>query len=248
MTRRRSQHFGRKYLNGAGLFERMLILLVILVVIGVTIGLVLPRVSSRFAEMTGRYRATGTAAQTLTSLTVDDHPSSRGYDREKFGYRQTDADGNGCDVRDDVLGRDLDDVRYTKRGGCKVQSGVLEDPYTGDEIRFRRGKDTSAAVQIDHVVALQNAWQSGASAWSAKKRYEFGNDMYNLIAVDGAANQEKSSASAAYWLPENSGYRCAYVARQIGVKDKYGLTVTTQEKRAMLAVLHSCPGQAVPEE
>lgn len=103
-------------------------------------------------------------------------------------------------------------------------------------------------MQIDHVVALENAWQSGARDWSTAKRHEFGNDPYNLLAVDGPANQEKGSASAAYWLPTNADYRCDYVARQIGVKDKYQLTVTSQEKDAMLAVLHTCPGQAVPAD
>ena len=153
----------------------MPVLIVIVIVIGVTIGVLLPRINPKFAELTGRYHATGTAAETLAKLTVDDHPSTKGYDREKFGYRQTDTDGNGCDVRDDVLARDLKNVTYTKRGGCKVKSGILEDPYTGAEIHFQRGKDTSAAVQIDHVVALQNAWQSGAttcstsSPWTARR-------------------------------------------------------------------------------
>ena len=131
--------------------------------------------------------------------------------------------------------------------GCKVKSGVLSDPYTGTTIRFTRGVKTSSAVQIDHVVALENAWQSGANQWDRTKRYRFGNDMYNLLAVDGPANQEKGSASAAYWLPTNGAYRCDYVARQIGVKAKYGLTVTTKEKRAMLSVLRACPAQSVPE-
>ena len=142
---------------------------------------------------------------------------------------------------EDVLARDLTDVRYIagsgsssdsgsgSGAGCKVKSGVLSDPYTGTTIRFTRGVKTSSAVQIDHVVALENAWQSGANQWGRTKRYRFGNDMYNLLAVDGPANQEKGSASAAYWLPTNGAYRCDYVARQIGVKDKYGLTVTTQE-------------------
>ena len=97
------------------------------------------------------------------------------------------------------------------------------------------------------MVALENAWRSGASTWDQAKRYRFGNDMYNLLAVDGPANQEKGSASAAYWLPTNGAYRCEYVARQIGVKAKYGLTVTTKEKRAMLSVLRACPAQSVPE-
>ena len=216
-------------------------------VVGITIGLILPKTSPTVGEITGEYTATGTAAETLERLTVDDNPNKAGYDRTAFGYRQTDADGNGCDVREDVLARDLTDVRYQSAGGCKVQSGTLNDPYTGKTIHFRRGRDTSSAVQIDHVVALENAWQSGAREWSRAKRYEYGNDMYNLLAVDGPANQEKGSASAAYWLPTNGDYRCDYVARQIGVKDKYGLTVTTKEKRAMLSVLHGCPAQSIPE-
>ena len=248
MTRRRSKHFGRNYFNSSSVAERVLILLVIAIVIGVTIGVILPRISPKFAEITGQYHATGTAAETLQKLPVDDNVSTAGYDRELFGYRETDDDGNGCDVREDVLARDLTDVKYTKLGGCKVKSGVLADPYTGKTIHFQRGQTTSSAVQIDHVVALQNAWQSGARDWSQQKRFRFGNDLYNLLAVDGPANQEKGAASAAYWLPTNGEYRCDYVARQIGVKDKYGLSVTTQEKRAMLSVLHSCPGQAIPND
>ncbi len=150
-------------------------------------------------------------------------------------------------MREDVLARDLTDVRY-RQHGCKVESGTLADPYTGKTIHFVRGARTSSAVQIDHVVALENAWRSGANQWDRTKRYRFGNDMYNLLAVDGPANQEKGSASAAYWLPTNGAYRCDYVARQIGVKAKYGLTVTTKEKRAMLSVLRACPAQAVPEK
>ena len=84
--------------------------------------------------------------------------------------------------------------------------------------------------------------------WSATKRHEFGNDPYNLLAVDGPANQDKGSASAAYWLPTNGEYRCEYVARQIGVKRHYGLTVTTSEKRSMLAVLRACPAQQIPSQ
>ena len=124
---------------------------------------------------------------------------------------------------------------------------MLHDPYTGKTIRFTRGVKTSSAVQIDHVVALENAWRSGASAWDAGKRYAFANDPYNLLAVDGPANQAKGSASAAYWLPTNSAYRCDYVARQIGVKAKYSLSVTSNEKTAMQAVLHTCPAQEIPQ-
>ena len=129
-----------------------------------------------------------------------------------------------------------------------MSSGVLDDPYTGKTITFIRGERTSADVQIDHVVALENAWKSGADTWDTARRYRFGNDPYNLLAVDGPANQEKGSASADYWLPPRTDYRCAYVARQIGVKDKYGLSVTSAEKQAMMGVLHGCPGQPLPSD
>lgn len=246
---------GRRRAAGSARFrstsalERVLVLLVIVAMIGVTIGLVLPRVDGTIGVMTGRYQATGDAAQTLEGLRVQDRPRpGRQYRRDSFGFKQTDVDGNGCNIREDVLTRDLRQVRHTTSGGCKVSSGVLDDPYTGKTITFIRGERTSADVQIDHVVALENAWKSGADTWDTARRYRFGNDPYNLLAVDGPANQEKGSASADYWLPPRADYRCAYVARQIGVKDKYGLSVTSAEKQAMMGVLHGCPGQPLPSD
>nr|WP_240680319.1 HNH endonuclease family protein [Alloscardovia theropitheci] len=207
----------------------------------------LPQVSDSINRATGGYTATGEAADTLQTLAVVDDPKPlSNYNREYFGFRETDTDGNGCDVREDVLARDLSDVKFKNKSSCKVVSGILNDPYTGKTIRFKRGVRTSAAVQIDHVVALSNAWNSGAYKWKTDKLRLFGNDMYNLLAVDGPANQEKSDASADLWLPENTRYDCAYVARQIGVKAKYELSVTTSEKNAMLKVLHSCPAEKIP--
>ena len=220
-------------------------MLVIALVVGVGIGLILPQASPLIGRITGEFTATGPAADALARLTVDDHPDASGYDRALFDYRGTDDDGNGCDVRDDVLARDLTDVTY-RAGSCVVESGVLDDPYTGRRIDFQRGRSTSSAVQIDHVVALENAWQSGARDWDRARLRRFGNDMGNLIAVDGPANSEKGSASAAYWLPTNAAYRCDYVARQIAVKSEYDLTVTSAERDAMRAVLHSCPAQELP--
>ena len=131
---------------------------------------------------------------------------------------------------------------------CVVASGVLNDPYTATRIDFTRGQDTSAAVQIDHVVALSNAWQTGAQQLSEQTRTQFANDPYNLLAVDGPANQQKSDGDAATWLPANKGFRCEYVARQIGVKQKYALWVTQAEHDAMANVLASCPTQQVPTD
>ena len=215
------------------------------IIIGIVIGLVLPKINHDVGEITGEYAADGDAAALLNKLKVSkSHPS--GYNRSVFGYRTTDVDKNGCDVREDVLARDLKQVRFKYSGSCKVASGLLHDPYTGLNINFVRGRKTSALVQIDHVVALENAWQSGAWKWSHAKRLKFGNDMLNLLAVQGAANQEKGSASAAYWLPSNKSFRCDYVSRQIAVKYKYDLSVTNAEKRSMASILHGCSAQKLP--
>ena len=127
--------------------------------------------------------------------------------------------------------------------GCKVQSGTLNDPYTGKTIAFVRGEDTSGAVQIDHVVALSNAWATGAYQLDADTRYSISQDPLNLLAVDGPANQEKLDQDASTWLPSNQTFRCQYVARQISVKYKYHLWVTAAEKVAMQKVLTFCPNE-----
>lgn len=119
-------------------------------------------------------------------------------------------------------------------------TGKLADPYTGKTIDFKRGKKTSSAVQIDHVVALSDAWQTGAQDIDEQKRRELANDPENLVASDGPANMQKSDSDASEWLPGNTAYRCTYVARQVHVKAKYKLWVTPDEKRAMENVLNSC--------
>ncbi|MFT8593051.1 MAG: HNH endonuclease family protein [Bifidobacterium sp.] len=243
ISRRRRSH------RRASSLDRLLSLLVIAVMAGVTVGLALPKFSDRINDLTGGYHAAGTAAAAVQALKVSDAlPGTGHYDRKSFGFRETDTDGDGCDIRDDVLSRDLSSVRYRYAGSCIVESGILKDPYTTETIHFARGPSTSAKVQIDHVVALENAWQSGANTWSKAEKYRFGNDPYNLLAVDGSANQEKGSASAAHWLPSNRSYQCSYVSRQIGVKTKYHLTVTDAERRAMLAVLHTCPDRSLPSD
>ena len=128
---RAGKRFKKSWINADGPLERILILLVVVAVIGVTIGMLLPKVNPTVGEITGEYTATGTAAETLEKLTVDDNPSKAGYDRDAFGFRETDDDGNGCDVREDVLARDLTDVQYKNGRSCQVASGTLDDPYTG---------------------------------------------------------------------------------------------------------------------
>ena len=97
-------------------------------------------------------------------------------------------------------------------------------------------------MQIDHVVALADAWRSGAWQWDAQRRQEFANDPENLLAVDGQANEDKSASSADQWLPPNRAFRCDYVKRQIAVKNAYGLSVTRAEQDALAEQLSICSG------
>lgn len=192
--------------------------------------------------------ASGSAAKALETLPIKGRAPKTGYSRDQFGPSWADVDRNGCDTRNDILHRDLSDKTY-KPGTyeCVVLTGILNDPYTATQISFQRGQQTSTAVQIDHVVALSDAWQKGAQQLSEEQRWQFANDPYNLLAVDGPANQHKSDGDAATWLPANKGFRCEYVARQIGVKQKYSLWVTQAEHDAMATVLSSCPDQRKPE-
>ncbi len=171
-----------------------------------------------------------------------------GYERDLFGDGWVDTDRNGCDTRNDILARDVTDV-VLKPGtsGCVVLSGVLVDPYGGTTMGFVRGNDTSTDVQIDHVVALSDAWQKGAQRWDAATRVMFANDPLNLLAVSGPLNQQKGDGDTATWLPPNRAFRCAYVARQVAVKAAYGLWVTPAERDAMVRVLSTCPGEPLPD-
>ena len=185
----------------------------------------------------------------LGTLAVKGRAPKTGYSRAQFGASWTDdndaPDGhNGCRTRDDILARDL--VGALTSNGCTVRSGVLVDPYTGSRITFRYGVGTSNAVQIDHVVALGDAWQTGAQQWSVSKRTAFANDPLNLLAVDGPTNEAKGDSDAASWLPPNKAYRCAYVARQVAVKARYGLWVTAAERDAIARVLSRCPDEPTP--
>ncbi|HEX7484193.1 MAG TPA: HNH endonuclease family protein [Candidatus Saccharimonadales bacterium] len=186
--------------------------------------------------------ASGSAADSLAQLPVKGRAPKTGYERTQFGDGWTEL--NGCDTRNRILNRDLTEVAVNEK--CQVVRGVLHDPYTDKAIAFSRGETTSQSVQIDHVVALSNAWQTGAQQLTPDQRKQLANDPLELLAVDGDANQQKSDGDAATWLPPNKAFRCQYVARQIAVKAKYKLWVTTAEKDAITRVLVSCPGQKLP--
>lgn len=186
------------------------------------------------------------AIDLLATLPIKGRAPKTGYDRAQFGQAWADVDRNGCDTRNDILKRDLTGITYTNSVPCKVQTGTLADPYTGKTISFVRGSATSSAVQIDHVVALSDAWQKGAQQLTIEQRTAFANDPLNLQATDGPINQQKGDGDAATWLPPNKAFRCEYVARQISVKATYGLWVTQAEHDAMARILGDCAGQLAP--
>ena len=172
-----------------------------------------------------------------------------GYTRAQFGpdLTKSDFDRNKCDTRNDVLKRDLTNLVFKeKTKGCAVLSGTLVDPFSGETIVFSQGAKTSKGVEIDHLVALSNAWQTGAFKLTPEQRKAFANDPLNLLAVKGKLNSQKGEGDAATWLPPLKSFRCDYVSRQIAVKIKYKLWFTAPEKEAMIRILETCPEKVVP--
>ncbi|MCW2699309.1 MAG: uncharacterized protein JWQ45_844, partial [Blastococcus sp.] len=211
--------------------------------VGATAGLLTDRATEAAVAAAGRT----TALAALAAVEVKGRAPRTGYDRDNFGSSWVDTDHNGCDTRNDILARDLDGETF-KAGtrNCVVLTGRLADPYSGRAIGFQRGQGTSDDVQIDHVVALSEAWQKGAQGMPAARRTAFANDPLNLLAVDGPLNMQKGDGDAATWLPPNKAYRCAYVARQVAVKVSYGLWMTQAEKNAIATVLATCPDEPLP--
>jgi hypothetical protein len=186
------------------------------------------------------------ALANLATLPIKGRAPKTGYDRSLFGDAWTDdvtvAGGhNGCDTRNDILRRDLGDLEIKPgSNGCKVLAGTLHDPYTDAAVAF------SSQVQIDHVVALSDAWQKGAQQWDEAKLRNFANDPINLQATTGSINQQKGDGDAATWLPPNKTYRCIYISRIVDVKAAYGLWVTQAEHDAMARILTNCGAPPSP--
>lgn len=178
----------------------------------------------------------------LSKLAIKGRAPKTNYSRQQFGANWKVV--MGCDTRNSILNRDLADVVVDEK--CNVISGILNDPYTGKVIKFTRGSDTSSKIQIDHVVALSDAWQKGAQQFTVARRIELANDPLELLAVDGASNLQKSDGDAATWLPSNKSFRCQYVSRQIAVKQKYSLWLTQAEYDTIETILSNCPNQPLP--
>lgn len=190
--------------------------------------------------------AGSSAVAVLATIAVKGRAPMTGYSRDQFGQAWYDLDRNGCDTRNDILRRDLVGITLAGTYDCVVLTGTLQGPYTGKTISFVRSETTSTTVEIDHVVALGDAWQTGAQQLSAGQRLALANDPLNLLAVDGPTNLAKGDGDAATWLPPNKVFRCAYAARQTAVKAAYSLWMTQAEHDAVAGILATCPDETVP--
>ncbi|GAB0101724.1 HNH endonuclease family protein [Nocardia sp. JMUB6875] len=184
----------------------------------------------------------GQARTGLDRLTVAWNRNWESYDRNAFGPGWSGRGGeptlsDGCTAREDVMKRDLTETRVGDSNSCLVLTGTLIDPYTGERLPYDRFK--ASDIEIDHVVALGDAWRSGASAWSPEQREKFANDLGNLLAVQKQANQDKGSKTPDQWKPRDA-YWCEYARRWVSVKSRWGLTVQPTEKSALADMLDSC--------
>ncbi len=178
------------------------------------------------------------ARDVLEKLEVKGRAPKTGYSRDKF--YDTWPSENGCNLRQRILKRDFGEQAVLDKDNCTVIAGKIYEPYLGVWMDFKEKSEISKGLQIDHIVALSDAWQKGAQYKDKDTRFKIATDPLNLIAADASENMKKSDGDAATWLPKNKSFRCQYIARQISVKYKYGLWVSSSEKDAMVRVLNSC--------
>lgn len=173
-----------------------------------------------------------TARTYLSSLTVHTEGSSDGYSRDKFPHWITQS--GSCDTREVVLKRDGTNV--VQSSTCAATSGTWKSPYDGATWT------ASGDVDIDHVVPLAEAWQSGASGWTTAQRQSFANDLTHsqLIAVTDNVNSSKGDRDPAEWLPPLASYHCTYARMYVWIKHTYDLTVDSAEKSALSGILNGC--------
>lgn len=190
---------------------------------------------------------TAARAGLATLRWVERHPDDvPDYDRDAFGESWADTDGNGCNQRDDVLLRDVlpGTVVVQQQDACDhdVLAGSWLDPYTGALLTFDDLKDSAQAqaIQIDHVVPLAEAWQSGASAWTEERRESYANDVDGLLAVDGPTNASKGADDPAVWRPRKD-FQCAYGVRWILTKLRWDLAADDSEIAGLAELLDVCP-------
>lgn len=187
------------------------------------------------------------AIELLGTLTVAEPSTTDKADPAKFGPNAAGLNEDECNVYTDILRRDLVNVGVQPgTSGCGIAYGTLVDNYTGNMVDYARPEAGTKTVVVDRIVSLDNAWASGANQFTDEQRAAFASDPRNMQAVSADQATEKAGRSAAEWVPANKNFTCQYVARQIGVKATYGLTVTQAEHDAFAQYLQTCPNQLVP--
>ena len=184
------------------------------------------------------------AINALETLEIKGRAPKTGYKRTEFYDSWPNVDG--CNLRQRIIKREVGS--NAKLNGCDVVAGTFVEPYTGETREYKTKAEFSKNIQIDHIVALSDAWQKGAQKLTKDKRYELATDPLNLVAADSSANQQKSDGDAATWLPKNKAFRCRYVDRQVSVQKKYSLWVTQAEHDAIARVLSTCPDEKIVSE
>lgn len=180
----------------------------------------------------------------LARLDVESESASNSYKRELFRH-WVDENGNRCDTRAEVLMRDTK-LPVTRSGTCTIRTGKWVSVYDNQVIT------TAGSLDIDHVVALKEAWESGASGWTSSERQKFANDLgfnRSLIAVSASTNRSKSDRDPASWLPPSKSYRCEYLISWIQVKFRWRLSIDTGERNIIRSGLVDCgnPKVLVPD-
>ncbi|MFF4787900.1 HNH endonuclease family protein [Streptomyces griseorubiginosus] len=175
----------------------------------------------------------------LAALSVQDEDRT-GYERTKFRH-WIDADRDGCSTRAEVLLAEA--VTAPEQGaGCQLTGGSWYSTY--DDTYFTAAR----SLDIDHLVPLAEAWDSGASAWTPKEREAYANDLGDdraLIAVSAASNRSKSDQDPATWQPPAAGYRCTYATDWVAIKTRWQLSIDPAEQAALTSILDSCPNSPV---
>lgn len=173
-----------------------------------------------------------TALSYLNGLTVQTEGSMTGYSRDLFPHWHT-VSGT-CDTRETVLKRDGTNV--VTGSDCRATSGKWFSPYDGVSTT------DASTFDIDHIVALAEAWRSGAKSWTTAKREAFANDLSHsqLIAVSASSNRSKGDQDPSTWMPTTTSYRCTYAKMWVGSKHAWGLSAQSAEVTALKTYLNGC--------
>lgn len=200
-----------------------------------------PTTSSNSPSTTTPGTSNASSAAVLLASIIVAPEAPAGYSRTLFPHWK-DLDGDGCDTREEVLIRDSITPAQVDPFGCQVRAGDWFSPYDGGSWSDR------GDVDIDHVVALKEAWDSGAHAWSTEQRTQYANDLSDprtLIAVTDSVNQSKSDKDPAQWMPPLASYHCTYLASWVAVKARWGLSMDATERSAVASGLAKCPATPV---